>query len=83
MRGERKGITRRGKRVPVEDLVKTNFAATEVNRVWVADITYVATAEGFLYLAFILDVHSRGIVGWAMESRLRTELVVEALQMAV
>jgi putative transposase len=49
----------------------------------VADITYVATREGFLYLAFILDVFSRGILGWAMESHLRTELVVDALQMAV
>jgi putative transposase len=53
--------------------VKRNFAATEVDRVWVADITYVATAEGFLYLAFILDVHTRRIVGWAMKSHLRTE----------
>lgn len=63
--------------------MKRNFAATEVDKVWVADITYVATREGFLYLAFILDVHSRRIVGWAMESHLRTELVVDALQMAV
>lgn len=84
MRGRRKGTTRRrGKRTPAEDLVKRNFAATEVDRVWVADITYVATLEGFLYLAFILDVHSRRIIGWAMESHLRTELVVDALQMAV
>jgi putative transposase len=49
----------------------------------VADITYVATDEGFLYLAFILDIYSRRIVGWAMESHLRTELVVDALKMAV
>ena len=63
--------------------MKRNFAATKIDRVWVADITYVATAEGFLYLAFILDVYSRRIVGWAMESHLRTELVVDALQMAV
>jgi putative transposase len=83
MRGRRKGTTRRGDRAPAGDLVKRNFAATEVDRVWVADITYVATGEGFLYLAFILDVHSRRIVGWAMEGHLRTELVVDALQMAV
>jgi putative transposase len=83
MRGRRRGTTRRGKRALAEDLLKRNFAATDVDRVWVADITYVATAEGFLYLAFILDVHSRRIVGWAMESHLRTELVVDALQMAV
>ena len=83
MRGCRKGTTRRSKRAPAEDLVKRNFAATEVDKVWAADITYVATREGFLYLAFILDVHSRRIVGWAMESHLRTELVVDALRMAV
>ena len=63
--------------------MKRNFAATKIDMVWVADITYVATREGFLYLAFILDVHSRRVVGWAMESHLRTELVVDALQMAV
>ncbi len=84
MRGRRKGTTRRAKRVaPSEDLVKRKFAATEADRVWVADITYVATREGFLYLAFILDVHSRRVVGWAMENHLKTELVVDALQMAV
>jgi len=83
MRGRRRGTTHRGKRALAEDLLKRNFAATEVDRVWVGDITYVATAEGFLYLAFILDVHSRRIVGWAMESHLRTELVVDALHMAV
>lgn len=84
MHGRRRGTTRRSKRAPAaEDLLKRNFAATEVDRIWVADITYVPTEEGFLYLAFILDVHSRRIVGWAMESHLRTELVVDALQMAV
>ena len=83
MRGKRSGTTRRSKRPAAEDLVKRNFAATEVDRVWVADITYVTTREGFLYVAFILDVHSRRIVGWAMESHLRTELVVDALRMAV
>lgn len=83
MRGRRRGTTRRNERAtPAEDLLMRNFAATQTDRVWVADITYVATAEGFLYLAFILDVHSRRIVGWAMESHLRTELVVEALRMA-
>jgi putative transposase len=83
MRGRRRGTTRSSKRTPAEDLVKRNVAATEVDRVWVAHITYVATGEGFLYLAFILDVHSRRIVGWAMEPYLKTELVVDALQMAV
>lgn len=82
-RSRRKGTTRRGMSAPAEDLVKRNFAAAEVDRVWMADITYVATREGFLYLAFILDAHSRRIVGWAMENHLRTELVVDALRMAV
>jgi putative transposase len=83
MRGRRRGTTRRGRRAPAGDLVKRNFAATAVDRVWAADITYVATREGFLYLAFILDLCSRKIVGWAMENHLRTELVVDALRMAV
>jgi putative transposase len=85
VRGRRRGTTRRGKgsTTTAEDLLKRSFAATEVDKVWVADITYVATSEGLLYLAFILDVHSRRIVGWAMESHLRTELVVDALRMAV
>jgi putative transposase len=84
MRGRRNRTARRAKGAPpAEDLVKRNFAATEVEKVWVADITYVATREGFLYLAFILDVHSRRVVGWAMEHHLRAELVVDALQMAV
>lgn len=85
MRGRRrKGTTHRGKKAaPAKDLVKRNFAATRADKVWVADITYVATIEGFLYLAFILDVHSRRIVGWAMENHLRTEIVVDALRMAV
>jgi putative transposase len=83
MRARRKGTTRRSKRAPAEDLVKRDFQATQMDRIWVADITYVATGEGFLYLAFILDVYSRRIVGWAMENHLRTELVVNALRMAV
>ncbi len=57
--------------------------AGEPNKIWLADITYVPTREGFLYLAFILDTHSRKIVGWSMDSHMRTELVVDALEMAV
>jgi putative transposase len=84
MRSRRRGTRRRSERVrPAEDLVKRNFRSPQMDRVWAADITYVATQEGFLYLAFILDVYSRRIVGWAMESHLRTELVVDALQMAM
>ena len=83
MRGHRRGTTRRGKRSAATDLLKRNFVATQPDRIWVADIIYVPTREGFLYLAFVLDVHSRRIVGWAMEDHLGTELVVDALRMAV
>jgi putative transposase len=85
MRGHdiRRATTRRGKRPAAEDLLKRDFVATRVDKVWVADITYIATAEGFLYLAFILDLYSRRVVGWAMEGHLRTEIVVDALRMAV
>jgi putative transposase len=84
IRGPRKRTTRRDSRVvPAEDLVRRDFAATAPDRLWTADITYVSTDEGFLYLAFVLDVYSRRLVGWAMASHLRTELVVDALQMAV
>ena len=57
--------------------------ADRPNRVWLADITYIPTREGFLYLAFILDTHSRKVVGWSMAPHMRTELVVDALEMAV
>ena len=60
-----------------------DFSATAPDRLWTADITYVKTDEGFLHLAFVLDVYSRRIVGWSMASHLRTELVVDALEMAV
>jgi putative transposase len=83
-RGRRKRTTRRSEHaVPAEDLVRRDFTAAMPNRLWTADITYVDTEEGFLYLAFVLDAYSRRLVGWAMESHLRTELVVDALQMAV
>ena len=65
------------------DLVKRQFTAEAPDRLWVADITYVPTRVGFLYLAVVLDVFSRRIVGWAMESHLRTELVIQALNMAL
>lgn len=68
---------------PVPDLVERDFTATEPNQLWVADITYVPTRTGFLYLAIVLDVFSRKIVGWAMATHLRTELVLDALTMAV
>jgi putative transposase len=65
------------------DLLERNFAAGEPDRLWVADITYVRSKEGFLYLAFILDACSRRVVGWSMATHLKTELVVDALQMAI
>lgn len=68
---------------PAPDLVDRNFAAAGPNRLWVADFTYVPTAAGFLYLAVVLDAFSRRIVGWAMANHLRSELVLDALEMAV
>ena len=65
------------------DLVGRNLAAGEPDRLWVADISYVRSQEGFVYLAFILEVCSSRVVGWSMATHLRTELVVDALQMAI
>ena len=65
------------------DLVGRNFSSEAPNRLWVADITYVRSGEGFVYLAFILEACSRRVVGWSMATHLRTELVVDALQMAI
>jgi len=76
--------TRRDKTArPAPDLVDRNFAAKAPNQLWVADITFVPTAAGFLYLAVVLDAWSRRIVGWSMAHHLRTELVLDALQMAI
>lgn len=66
----------------VPDLVQRNFVATRPNQLWVADITYVPTWAGFLFLAIVLDAFSRRVVGWAMATHLRTELVLAALEMA-
>jgi putative transposase len=68
---------------PAPDLVERNFSASGPNRLWVADISYIPTWTGFLYLAVVLDVFSRRIVGWAMESSLHTELVLQALNLAL
>jgi putative transposase len=68
---------------PAPDLVRRQFEAAGPNRLWVADITYIATAAGFLFLAVVLDVWSRRVVGWAMAAHLRTELVLDALEMAL
>ena len=68
---------------PAPDLVDRQFTAAGPDRLWVADITYVPTWAGFLYLAVVLDAWSRRVIGWAMAAHLRTELVVAALDMAV
>ena len=64
------------------DLLQRDFTATRRNEKWVADITYVRTWNGFCYLAFILDCHSRMIVGWQLQTHMRAELVLDALEMA-
>jgi len=67
----------------IPDLLQRDFSATAPNQKWVADITYVATAEGWLYLALVVDLFSRMVVGWAMLPQLTSDLVLLALQMAV
>jgi len=64
-------------------LVQRNFNAEGPDRLWVADISYIPTWAGFLYLAVVLDAWSRRVVGWSMANHLRTELVLDALEMSV
>jgi putative transposase len=86
-----RGVVRGGKRpttIPDQtdqrpDLVKRDFTAREPNRLWVADLTYVATWAGFCYTAFIIDAYSRAIVGWRVATTLRAELALDALEMAI
>ena len=76
--------TVRDKKVrPAPDLVDRDFLAEGRDRLWVADITYIPTWAGFLYLAVVMDAWSRRVVGWSMATHLRTELVLEALNMAL
>ena len=65
------------------DLVRRDFNPSEPDRLWISDITYIRTWEGWLYLAVILDAFSRRVVGWALADHLRTELATDALQMAL
>ena len=65
------------------NLLDRNFTAPAPNRVWLADITYIPTGEGWLYLAAVMDLYSRKIVGWAMRDHLRAELPLAALTMAL
>jgi putative transposase len=87
------GVSRRGKKPrttvaaetapPAPDLVERRFVADRPNALWLADITYVETRQGYLFLAVVMDMFSRKIVGWSMRDDLKAELVVDALAMAV
>ena len=65
------------------DLVDRDFTATGPNELWVSDLTYVATRSGFTYVAFVIDVYSRRIVGWRASTSLRTDLALDALEQAI
>ncbi len=83
-RRDQRGTTRRDAQAErPADLVRRQFRASRPDQLWVADITYIPTREGFVYLAMVLDVFSRKIVGWAVSSRQGVELVQEALRLAV
>ena len=83
-RRRRVRTTRRDEQAQVsDDLVQRQFNATEPNALWIADITYLPTWQGFLYLAVVIDTYSRRVVGWSMANHLRTELVLDALEMAL
>jgi putative transposase len=82
-RGRRVITTRRDERADrAPDLVERNFTAAAPNQLWVTDLTYVATWAGIAYVCFIVDVFSRTIVGWRVASNMRTETVLDALEMA-
>jgi transposase InsO family protein len=66
-----------------ENLLNRQFDADAPNKVWVSDITYIATEEGWLYLASVMDLHSRRIVGWSMSERVTRDIAMDALQMAI
>ena len=68
---------------PASDLVRRNFMAERPNELWVAEITFLPTLAGFLYLAVVLDAWSRRIVGWAFSADLKTRVVLDALDMAL
>ena len=82
----RKGMTTTHRSLTEEkapDLVKRDFKVDKPNKLWVADITYIPTWSGFLYLSVVLDAFSRRVVGWAMAKHLKTQLVLDALDMAL
>jgi transposase InsO family protein len=79
-----KVTTRRNKAHPVApNLLKRNFVAQRPDQIWLADITYIPTLEGWLYLDSILDLYTRCIVGWAMSDRMTSDLTISALEMAI
>lgn len=82
--GRRRSLTRPDRRrPPAPNLVRRLFAAERPDQLWLADISYVATKEGWLYLAAILDMYSRRIVGWCMREDLEAGIVIDALAMAI
>jgi transposase InsO family protein len=84
VRGQRAVITTRPDPLAVvPDLVDRQFAASRPNQLWVSDFTYVPTAEGFVYTAFVIDVFARRIVGWKVATTMRTALVLDALEQAI
>ena len=83
-RRKRRGTTQRNPEAqPSDDLVDRKFTQTAPNQLWVADITSIPTGEGVLYLAVVVDAFSRRVVGWAMAARMKTQLVLDALEMAI
>lgn len=83
-RKRRHSLTRRAKVAPdIPDLVQRDFTAQHPNERWVTDISYVPTAQGWLYLAVIVDLFSRAVVGWAADDHMRVGLVLDALTMAL
>jgi len=69
--------------VPAPDLIGRNFTADAPNLAWCGDITYIKTWDGWAYLATVIDLHSRALVGWAVDTHMRTDLVTDALDMAI
>jgi|AP95_1055475.scaffolds.fasta_scaffold00358_12 putative transposase len=71
------------KTVPAPNLLEQQFTTKRANQSWVSDITFIPTREGWLYLAVIIDLYSRAVIGWAMNKRMKAELVTDALKMAL
>jgi putative transposase len=85
VRGKRRRVTTISGELDTRpaDLVQRNFTAQAPNALWVADLTYVSTASGFVYVAFVIDVFSRFIVGWRVSDSLHADLALDALEMAI